>query len=286
MSILITGGEGLIGSNLFNKLKTANVNKIDIDDYDLTDKGDTDILSRIYCPDVIVHTAAIAHLPTIKKNPFKAINNNILSTMNLLEFAVKRQVKHFIYLSSCSVYGDTPSYTDEESRLKPKGIYGATKACEEMLVTACQKLGLSITILRLSSVYGEGDRHTRVIPNFIKAALSGEPIIVESNVVKEFTYVDDVTNAVILCFDNAKSKGEIFNIHGGQVISIGRLAETIKQIIPGTQIIYKFKNNREQTSRGNISIEKAKEMLGYEPGVNLEEGLRRVIKCYQLNSAG
>ena len=283
MNILITGGNGLVGSNLYNKLRETtsaeDIGRVDIDTYDLANKNDIERLSHFYHPDVIIHTAAIAHIPAIKKNPFKAINNNILSTINLLEFAMRRKVKHFIFLSSCSVYGDTsPLGVDESLSLKPKGIYGVTKVCEETLVTACGKqLGLSTTILRLSSVYGPGDKHSRVVPNFIKAALSGKPLIVEGEVRKEFTYVDDVVDAIMLCLGNKKSKGEIFNIHGGEAHSIFQLAGAIKRLVPKAQIIYK-PADREQTDRGNISIQKAKGILGYEPKVKLEEGLRRMIQ--------
>jgi len=290
MNILCTGSQGLIGSHICKELERRKLHYkgIDVDEYNLINPKDTQKLFDNFDSDIIIHTAAISHIPTIKKYPFETMANNVGSVNALLYIAGKKKIKHFIYLSSCSVYGDIPhSYlsVDEDFPLNPKGVYGATKACGELLCMACYKqLGLPVTILRLSNVYGQGDRHSRVIPNFIKATLSNKPLIVESNVIKEFTYIDDVINAILLCLDNKESKGEIFNIHGGQATSITQLAEIIKQIIPETQIEYKTNNDREQTDRGNISIRKAKEVLGYEPKVALKEGLRRTIEWHKLNS--
>ena len=286
--VLVTGSKGLIGSHLCKALYAAGVDfeGVDITDCDLTDR--LSVWEKLPKAQVIIHTAAMAHIPDIKADPFHAINTNIQSTINLLEYAIGTDVKHFIFLSSCSVYGDTSSYTffdaDESFALKPKGVYGVTKACGEMIAVACQReKSLPVTILRLSSVYGEGDKHGRVIPNFINAAIKGDIITVNSTVTKEFTYVGDVVSAILLCLDNPKAIGETFNIHGGEAISIDALAHCIKRISPNVQIIHKKGEQREQTDRGNISIKKAKDLLGYEPKVSLGEGLKRVM-AWALNS--
>lgn len=285
--ILVTGCHGLIGSHLCKELRKRKrkFKGIDIEECDLTHQKD--VYVKLPLAKVIIHTADITHIPTIKSSPFEAIFNNVLSIINLLKYASSIRVKQFIYLSSCSIYGDTSSSyldVDENFPYNPKGIYGATKACGEILAIACYKqLELPVTILRLSSVYGAGDKHSRVVPNFIDRALSGKPLMVESNVKKEFTYAGDVVNAIISCINNKKAIGEIFNIHGGDVVSILELAKYIKGNISNTEIVYNFKKDREQTDRGNISIKKAKKILKYKPKISLEQGIGRILNAGKVS---
>lgn len=282
--ILVVGGKGLVGKALVQEL--GNIGR----QYKVADMPEDDIRQIPSClnfmkgADVVVNCAAISHIPYANNHPRHAFSVNVSGIVNLLETAHYYKIKHFIHLSTCSVYGNFQGVeVNETCPVNPQGIYACTKASSEHMVNAFHKLyNLPTTIIRTSSVYGDGDPHPRVVKNFILNALSGEPLIVEGagDKKRDFTYVKDLARGIVLTImAGEKTHGQTLNITGGTDVSILDLANKIKELIPQTRVELAYQRNGEDTKRGRVDNSKAKELIGYQPKYSLEQGLKEIIQC-------
>ena len=304
--IMITGGCGFLGSHICRVLIKKNKPVLIVDNIDETRYAE---IARIRLPDIyhklqfisgditdrealyslvkkngvkmIVHTAAISFIPDTVKNPIAAFRVNAEGTFNLLEASRQNDIKKFIYISSVSTYGDFVKIpADETHPLKPKDIYGSTKVAADWFTLAYHNVyNLPTCTVRTSSVYGPGELQKRVVKNFIENALLGKPIKLEGGglIRRDFSYVKDVANGVVLALLSENSVGEAFNITGATDSSIKELAFLIKKYIPETDII-ETEGRKLDLKRGELDITKAKEKLGYQPQYTLEEGLKEYIK--------
>ncbi len=184
-------------------------------------------------------------------------------------------------MSTVSVHGSFGKFNiDETYTIRPENIYGATKASGELMVMAYARVyNVRATIIRTSGVYGSGDTHPRLVKNFVNNALESKPLIIKGDglLKRDFTYVKDLCEGIRLAVDNPKAIGEIFNITGGRTYSLNDLASTIQRLVLGTRIEYQ-EGRKIDLQRGEVSIEKAKRILGYVPKYTLEKGLEEMIK--------
>jgi len=239
-----------------------------------------DIRSLPY--DVAVHLSAQADVPFAFTSPSYTAQTNIFGTLNLLEVLSRSKVKHFIHMSSESVYGRAEYLPiDEKHPLRPTNIYGATKASADILAqTYARCFELPITILRSGTLYGPTMRMKQVVSIFLKQALEGKPITVEGGTqTRDFNYVSNYVDFVLTAIENPdKTIGEIYNVASGRETSIKELAELcIKVAKSSSKLTIKPFRPGEKGLRLALDISKAKS-LGWSPKINLEEGLARTYE--------
>lgn len=294
--ILVTGGLGFIGSRLVEKIAEGNevtvaCNKgglniakkrfshLDVDRVELDVRDTVKVKETIAGKDIVFHLASKARPRALRspKDFREAFEVNVNGTYNVLEACRDAEAK-LVFPSTREVYGE-PLYSpiNEEHPVKPKDLYVASKLAAEQYCQAFHNVyGLKVVILRLTNVYGPGDRD-RVVPTFIQKASTGEALRVFENQHIDFVYVDDVAQAMVLAASKGDVEGEIFNIGTGVAISLTDLADLIIKLTGSKSIVLADGQSGDLT-RYVLNIDKAARLLGYKPKVQLEEGLRRTIE--------
>jgi len=233
-------------------------------------------------PQIIVHLAAVSHANRSNADPHSTFDHSLMTLENALDWA-RGQVEQFIFISSSMAYGNflTPAVS-EDHPLSPIGIYGAFKVAGEKMVAAHgQVFDLPYTIVRPSALYGPRCVSRRVIQIFIEAARDGEPLIVDADPHErfDFTCVDDLVGGMTRAMDNPLALGQIFNLSFGHSRSMTELIDLICEKFPGVRVKY-VERDRSRAIRGTLAIDKAKQVLGYEPRFPLEIGLTKYVDWY------
>jgi len=261
--VIITGGKGFLGKKLEELLKE----KYDIfvfgrPERDITKTEDFEDLGADY----IIHLAAI----TRGQDKKEMFNINVQGTFNVLEFCKRTNAK-LVFTSSAAVYGNAKSPIKEDTFLNPTSPYGLTKLLGEKLCGFYnQNYNTQIVILRLFNMYGPGQHKGFVIPDII-SQLKNEKIIIKNSLSKrDFVYVDDVAEAIKKSIN--VSSFEIINIGLGKGYSIQELA---KKIAKGKRVETSFSREGEDIY---ANLSKAKKVLDWQPKINLDEGLKRMIE--------
>jgi nucleoside-diphosphate-sugar epimerase len=305
---LVTGGAGFIGSNLvrgllkegkavrvIDNLTTGNISNLeDILDQIEFIEGDIRDLSIIQKASenirYVFHQAALPSVPRSVERPIDSNQSNIDGTLNVLLAARDKGVKRVIYAGSSSVYGDTPELPKKEDmRPHPLSPYAVTKLTGEYYCKVFSDVyGLETITIRYFNVFGPRQnpesQYAAVIPKFIDAFLKGESPIVfgDGQQSRDFTFVDNVVYANILCSKAKKTAGEVINIATSYQISLNELISILKKIT-GREIDPVYTNPREGDIKHSLAdISQAKNLIGYKPIVGLEQGL---IKTFQWMEA-
>jgi len=235
-------------------------------------------------PQVVVQLAAVSHANRSNKNPFTTFDHSFRTLENALDASRGSSVEHFIYLSSSMVYGHFDGgQVDETTHCEPLGIYGALKFSGEKIVIAYnQVFDLPYTIIRPSALYGERCVSRRVGQIFIENALFGKDITIagDGGDGLDFTYIDDFVQGLIRVMENKNSRNEIFNLTYGSARTIGQMADIIQGHFPGVNVKYEDKDNL-MPDRGTLCIDKARELIGYEPEWPLDQGYPKYIEWYK-----
>ena len=304
MKALVTGCAGFIGSHLVDKLleqgyevigidcftdyypreiKDANIsNALDYNNFKLIE-GDILAMNKYPEVDYIFHEAAQAGVRASWGKSFEIYTrNNIEATQKLLEFYKDRKIKKFVYASSSSVYGDAELPMKEDSLLKPVSPYGVTKlAGENLCYLYWKNYGVPTVSLRYFTVYGPRQRPDMAIHKFVQAILKSKEITVfgDGTQTRDFTYVDDAVEANIL---SAKSNlaGEVFNIGGGSRISVNELIKKTEEILGKKAMIENIEKQKGDVRDTLADASKAKELLDWNPKINIDEGLKKYIRWY------
>lgn len=306
MNILVTGGAGFIGSNIVDLLidngydvivvdnmstgKKENINKkarfynIDITDDDLYKVFEDEKI------DIVIHHAAQIDIQRSINDPVFDAKVNIVGTINLLECCIRYGIKKIVYASSAAVYGD-PEYlgVDEEHKVNPISYYGISKHTPEHYIKVYNELyGLKYTILRYANVYGirqDPKGEGGVISIFIDKMLNGErPVIFgDGNQTRDFIYVKDVAKANLLALE--KGDNEIINISTNKATTINELVEIMNKFMEEPlKPIYK-EPRKGDILHSYLDNKKAKDVLGWKPDYELEDGLKETIEYYKLKYA-
>lgn len=234
-------------------------------------------------PQVVVQLAAVSHANRSNKNPYSTFDHSLRTLENALD-ASRDLIDHFIFLSSSMVYGNfKEEAVNEDSVCEPLGIYGALKFAGEKIVIAYnQVFGLPYTIVRPSALYGERCISRRVGQIFIENALYGEDIVISGDGSDglDFTYIDDLVQGIICAIKSEKSRSQVFNLTYGAARSIKQMAEILQQYFPNTRVRYEPKDNLMPT-RGTLRIDKACELIDYQPAWPLGRGYPKYIEWYK-----
>jgi nucleoside-diphosphate-sugar epimerase len=237
-------------------------------------------------PQVLVLLAAVSHADRSNKDPFNTFDHSFRTLENALDASKKSSIEHFIYFSSSMVYGNFPDgHVSEDTQCNPLGIYGALKFGGEKLVIAYnQVFNLPYTILRPSALYGERCVSRRVAQIFVENAIQGKDITIKGDGSDrlDFTYIDDLVSGITGIIESERSKNQIFNLTYGQSRSLSEMAQIVADHFPGIKINYLPKDNL-MPERGTLSIEKAKNLVGYNPQFPLEKGLAKYIGWYRTH---
>lgn len=308
--VLVTGGAGFIGSHLTTRFVELGHHVRVFDDFStgrrenlahLGDRfelleGDVRVPEQCLqaCCDIefVLHQAAIPSVPKSVDDPLTSHDANINGTFNLLRAAVRQKVRRVVYAASSSVYGDTAESPKHE-RIKPEPLspYAVQKYTGEQYCRAFfECYGLETVSLRYFNVFGaRQDPHSgyaAAIPAFVTAILRGEPPTVygDGEQTRDFTHVDNVVQANILAMDAETIRGEVVNIAFGKQISVNQVIAEINRML-GTNVQPRYAPPRPGDVRHSCAdLTLAKKMLGYEPLVTFEEGLRRAIDYYRKKS--
>lgn len=250
------------------------------------DARDYHVLGRVtsdFKPNVVIHLAAIAHANRANKDPYSTFDHSLRTLENALD-ASRSSVEQFIYFSSSMVYGNFKGgVVQEDTVCEPLGIYGALKFSGEKLIIAYnQVFDLPYTIIRPSALYGERCVSRRVGQIFIENAVQGLGITMDGDGSDrlDFTYIDDMVQGVTKAITSPNAINQIFNITYGSSRSISDMTEILSEYFPDI-VIESRPRDRLMPSRGTLSVDKARELIGYEPQWPLEKGFVKYIKWYK-----
>jgi len=251
------------------------------------DARDYHALSRVLTqidPQVIIHLAAVSHAGRSNKDPFSTFDHSLRTLENALDFARGASVEHFVFLSSSMAYGNflTPEVA-EDHPLNPIGIYGALKLAGEKMVIAYQQVfNLPYTIIRPSALYGQRCVSRRVGQIFIESALADEPLRVDGDGEEklDFTYIDDLVEGIVLSVTETAARNEIFNITYGAARSIRDLVAVLQREFGGLAIEH-VERDELMPFRGTLSIDKARQLLGFAPANPIDVGFPKYVKWYR-----
>jgi UDP-glucose 4-epimerase len=315
MRVLITGGAGFIGSHLSDALLERGDEVFVLDDlstgsidniahlknhpkfhYTIDTVTNEPVLAEhIDRADVVVHLAAAVGVKLIVEQPVHTIETNVHGTEVVLKHANKKK-KLVLIASTSEVYGksaNVPFHEDADlvlgPTLKHRWAYACSKLIDEFLALAYWKeKKLPVIIVRLFNTVGprQTGHYGMVIPTFVRQALSGAPITVfgDGTQSRSFTYVGDVVRAMVALINEPKAVGQVFNIGNGREITIGALAERIRDVTgsssPIVTVPYEqaYEAGFEDMPRRVPAISKIQALVGYAPTVELDEILARVIE--------
>lgn len=286
MNILVTGGSGFIGSHLVDKLIEAGhkVRVLDIrqpyhENVEFL-KGDItsreDVKKSLGDIDIVYHIAAFSDINLVKANPLATIEYNILGTAYLLEECRKREISRFIFASSVYVY-------EERGHL-----YTTSKIASELLCKNYNTLySLPYTILRYGTAYGPRSRGADVISLFVKRALNGENLVIHGagEQKRHFTYVEDLALGSVAAL-NPVAENKTYTLASREAVSVKQLAEIIKGMF-NNGVAIEYDSAREDDYQEELAdLDKTGNELGWEPKVDLEEGIKRYIEWFKANVGG
>ena len=303
---LVTGGSGFIGSVLLRKLisnkenvhlilrKESNLwrisdllDKVTIHYSDLSNVSDLQSIVEKINPTVIHHLATNGAYSS-QNDANQIIQTNFLGTWNLLQACNKVNYKIFVNTGSSSEYGFKKYAMRETDILEPASYYAVTKGAQSLLCShIAHQEGKPIVTIRPYSVYGPYEEPTRLIPTLMMSLLNHKQMnLVSSKVARDYIYVDDVVDAYLNIKQLQKNKGEIFNIGTGVQTDMVQLVNKTQKISgEKTELVWGgMKNRTWDTSTWVADISKARQLLNWQPKVDLEEGLTKTWKWLLVNN--
>ncbi len=305
MKILITGVAGFIGSNLAQDLIRDKHDVSGIDNLSAGTKENVPEGVRLHVADIrsseiakcfdgvdaVFHLAAKNCLVDCLQNPVETADINVRGTANVLEAARISGVRKFVYADSSAEYEGVTEFPSTVDRIAPQGPYAVSKRGGGLFCESYRReFGLNMTILRYFNVYGPAQDFRRVIPPvmsaFIMKMLKGEPPVIYGTGEKrrDFIYVDDVNRFHRLVLNDERSNGQTYNVGSGVSFSVKEIFQLVEDMLrTGLKPVYKpeLPNDTDQTL-ADISHERA---LGWEPTVEIREGLKRTVEYLRMRLA-
>ena len=318
MSIIVTGAAGFIGMHLAERLLARGEAVIGVDDFnayydpalkaaraarlealpgfcmvraDVADHEAFAALVKETGADRIIHLAAQAGVRYSLDNPFAYERANLTGQLSVLEAARHAgTIRHLVYASSSSVYGDRPlgggGFREDDAAVEPVSLYAATKRSAELMSHAYARLyDLPLTGLRFFTVYGPWGRPDMAYYGFTRAILAGEPICVfgEGKMARDFTYVDDIVDGIIGALDLPPALGEnrILNIGDDRPVGLMDMIATLERLLGREAVKVMQPMQPGDVTATHADISRLNALTGYRPKVMLEDGLACFVDWYR-----
>ncbi|MEK6834677.1 MAG: GDP-mannose 4,6-dehydratase [Nanoarchaeota archaeon] len=300
--ILITGADGFIGSYLTEKLldcgalvsiyvhsdKLKNLNSIksklkNIIVGDISNINTVDLITKNN-PEIIFHLATESDVRNSIENPIEVNKINLDGTLNVLEatrLLKDKGLERLIFVSSYLVYGTKHNKIKESDNFEPNTPYAASKAAADLYCQSYLKtFNLPIVIIRPSNIYGYR-QNKNFIRLFIDSALKDQDIRLEGggSQTRDLIYIDDVIESLLIIGYDKKATGETFNLGSESEISIKEIAEKIINISGSKSKIISVEQRQGQDLRLCCDVSKFKRLFNWEPKINIEGGLTKIISC-------
>ncbi len=238
----------------------------------------------------VLHQAAIPSVARSVRDPLSTNESNVTGTLVLLEAVRRRGARRVVYASSSSVYGDTPTLPKEESMPpSPLSPYAISKVTGEYYARVYHSLfGLETVGLRYFNIFGPRQdptsQYSAVIPRFISQILEGRPVTIYGDGLqsRDFTYVQNAVQANLRALFAPRAAGEVFNISTGHRYTLLELVDLLEQILGVKDHPRAFLDPRPGDIRHSLgNIQKARDLLGYEPQVGFREGLELTVAWFR-----
>lgn len=315
MHILVTGGAGFIGSNLVEKLlqdeRIGMVRVLDnlatgsyqnINEFVTNPKFtfiNGDIRNYETCLqacdgiDFISHQAALGSVPRSVNDPLTSNEVNITGTLNVFTAAKEKKVKRVVYAASSSTYGDHPGLPKVEDQIgKPLSPYAVTKLVNELYAQVYASLyGMELIGLRYFNIFGPRQNpqgpYAAVIPLFVKGLLENMPPVINGDGLhsRDFTYVDNALAANIAAMFTTRKEAvnQVYNIACGEQTSLLQLFDNLKKQAGSSMNPVHGPERAGDVKHSLADISKAQKLLGYQPVISVEEGLKKTFDWYLAN---
>ncbi len=309
MKVLVTGAAGFIGFHFVKRLLDRGDEVVGIDnlnDYypvvlkearlaqlppfrflrmDIADRQALPALFESERFDAVVHLAAQAGVRYSIENPWAYVDSNLVGFMNILECCRHYPVRHLVYASSSSVYGgnEKTPFSEEDKVDNPVSLYAATKKSNELMAGCyCRLYGMKATGLRFFTVYGPWGRPDMSPMLFASAIRAGRPIKVFNNgdMMRDFTYVDDIVEGVVRVLDKAPAQHEVYNIGCSRPVRLMDFISEMESALgcEAEKIMLPMQPGDVYQTYADTS--KLERDMGYKPSVTLHEGIARFIDWY------
>ncbi len=314
---MVTGGAGFIGSHLCERLSREGDQVVCFDNFDnfydpdikirnveeinkrfpdrfkliTGDIRNAEHLQEAFQKnriDLVVHLAARAGVRPSIEQPLLYQDVNIRGMMVLLEVCKEYKVKDFIFASSSSVYGENQRvpFSEKDLDIQPISPYGATKRAGELLGYSYHHLyGMNIACLRIFTAYGPRQRPEMAIHKFTRLVDRGEkvPMFGDGSSRRDYTYIDDLIEGILSIIHHSKGF-EVYNLGESQTTSLKELIQLIEKALGKKALVEMLRPQPGDVSTTYADITKAREMLGYQPKVKMEEGIGRFVEWYKAQS--
>lgn len=316
----ITGGAGFIGSslterllregnkvvtidnfcNFYNpKIKEDNISKFEKNEnYKIYKKDirDREAIKEIFNEnkiDIVMHLAAMAGVRPSIENPVLYQEVNCMGTQNILEEMKKHNIRNLVMASSSSVYGNCKEVPFREDMVVDYAIspYAATKKANEVMTHVYHKLfNMNVMMLRFFTVYGPKQRPDLAINKFTRLMLEDKeiPMFGDGTTSRDYTYIDDIVEGIIKSCEyamNNENVYEILNIGNSSPVSLKEMINTIGKALCIEPKIKQLPMQPGDVDRTYADISKAKKLIGYEPKVSFEQGIKNFVEWYKEKSA-
>jgi UDP-glucuronate 4-epimerase len=321
VSVLVTGGCGFIGSSLCQRLLGRGARVVCVDNFDpfydpAFKRRTADALAR--SPgfrlvegdirdveglaaalageqvEMVVHLAARAGVRPSIESPLLYTQVNVEGTVAMLELARRLGVRSFVFGSSSSVYGNSAAvpFREDDAVAFPISPYAATKRAGELLCHTYAHLhGLAVVCLRFFTVYGPRQRPDLAIHKFARLMAAGEPIpyFGDGSTRRDYTYVDDIVQGIEGAMVYARAHPgcfELFNLGESDTVPLSRLVELLGAALGVHPVLRRLPAQPGDVEQTFADVSRARAMLGYAPGVRIEQGIPRFVEWFRAERAG
>ena len=318
-NILVTGGAGFIGSNLCEALLEKNNTVVCLDNFATGKRenvahlatnnnfrlieGDirnlADCKKAVKSVDYVLHQAALGSVPRSIKDPITSNDVNVGGFLNMLVASRDAGVKRFVYAASSSTYGDSETMPKVEDIIgKPLSPYAITKYVNELYADIFSNAyGLETIGLRYFNVFGRkqdpNGAYAAVIPKFVSQLMAGESPVIngDGNYSRDFTYIDNViqANFLSLTTENKQAINTVYNVAFGDRNTLNDLMGYLKAYLSSfdpniaSVVVIKGPHRAGDIPHSHASVQKAKDLLNYNPKFSLQQGLKEAVQWYWKN---
>ena len=324
MKVIVTGGAGFIGSHVCEALLSAGHEVTSLDNFnpfydpavkrrnireilrhpqaarfksvraDIRDRAAMNRVFRAFHPAMVIHLAAMAGVRPSIENPLLYGDVNVKGTQVLLEACRLSGVKHFIFASSSSVYGNNKKvpFSEKDRVDRPISPYAATKKAGELLCHIYSSLyRMNVCVLRFFTVYGPRQRPDLAIHKFTKLLFENKPIpfFGDGTTKRDYTYIDDIVDGVLKALrwtagHGKKGAYEIFNLGESRTVSLKRMVSCLEEVIGKKARLRRLPPQKGDVARTFADISKARKILGYAPVAQFREGVVRFVNWYRRHA--